>query len=408
MAVPANQILAPKVRDLFFDSTGNYIPSDYKVMRGGRGGLKSWGFARMGVILAAKRKLRIACAREYQSSIDESVHETLCKQIEALKLDPYFDVQKRAILGKNGSEFFFAGIKTDPGKFKSTEGIDILWLEEAESVSENSWQKISPTIRKRFSEIWVGFNPDLETDPTSKRFIIDPIPGARIVETNWRDNPWLSERAIRDKDYLARVDPDAYHHVWEGGFRRNSAAQVLKGKYFIDSFEPQEGWNGPYQGADWGFSVDPTCLVRMWVKDRTLYIEYEAYGREVPNDLLPDMFDKVPDARKYVTRSDNARPETINHLQRHGYPRIIAAAKWPGSVEDGVEHLRSFEKIIIHPRCENAIQEARLWSYKTDKLTGDVLPVLIDKHNHIWDAVRYGLEPTIKRRAAPKITELRI
>lgn len=122
MAVPANQILAPKVRDLFFDSTGNYIPSDYKVMRGGRGGLKSWGFARMGVILAAKRKLRIACAREYQSSIDESVHETLCKQIEALKLDPYFDVQKRAILGKNGSEFFFAGIKTDPGKFKSTEG----------------------------------------------------------------------------------------------------------------------------------------------------------------------------------------------------------------------------------------------------------------------------------------------
>lgn len=402
MADLASQILAPKVRDLFFDANGNYIPSDYKAMHGGRGGLKSWGFARVGVLLAAKRKLRIACAREYQSSIDESVHETISAQIEALHLQPYFDVKKRAITAYNGSEFFFAGIKTDPGKFKSTEGIDILWIEEGESISENSWQKVSPTVRKNFSEIWCGFNPDLKTDPTSKRFIVDPIPGARIVETNWRDNPWLSDRLRREKDYLASVDPDAYQHVWEGGFRINSAAQVLRGKCSIQTFEPQEGWSGPYYGADWGFSVDPTALVRMWVKDRTLYIEYEAYGVGTEIDNLPALFDTVPDARKHVARSDNARPETISYLQRHGYPRMVAAAKWSGSVDDGVEHLRSYEKIVIHPRCEHTVIESRLWSYKVDKLTGDVLPELVDKHNHCWDAARYGLEPLIKRRPAAR------
>lgn len=408
MADPANQVLAPKVRDLFFDASGNYIPSDYKVMHGGRNGLKSWGFARVAVILATKRKLRIACAREYQSSIDESVHETLRSQIEGLNLSPYFDVQKYAILGKNGSEFFFAGIKTDPGKFKSTEGIDILWIEEGESITENSWQYVSPTIRKKGSEIWVGFNPGLQSDPTSQRFIVNPVENARIIETNWRDNPWMSERAIRDKDYLARVDPDSYQHVWEGAFRINSAAQVLKGKYSVEPFETPKEASGPYYGVDWGFSVDPSTMVRMWVKDRTLYIEHEAYGVGVDIPLLANMFDKVPDGRTHVSRADNARPETISYLRQNGYPRMVAADKWPGSVDDGVEHLRSYEKIIIHPRCKNAIQEARDWCYKTDRLTGDVLPVLADKHNHIWDAARYGLSPLIKRRGPGKVTPLRI
>lgn len=408
MADPATQLLAPKVRDLFFDWSGNWIPSDYKVMQGGRGGLKSWSFARVAVMLAAKRKLRFACAREYQTSIQESVHQTIAIQIEELKLSAYFDVGQKAITSHTGSRFFFAGIKTDPGKFKSTEGIDILYIEEGEKVSEDSWQKIVPTIRKRGSEIWVAFNPDLETDPTSTRFIVDPIPTARIVTTNWRDNPWLSAKTLRDKDYLAKVDPDAYQHVWEGGFRRNSDAQVLKGKYSVVAFEPQPTWSGPYFGVDWGYSVDPSAMVKMWVDGRTLYVEYEAYGIGVAINDLAAMFDAIPEARKHVSRADNARPETINHLQMNGYPRMIAASKWPGSVDDGVEHLRSYEKIIIHTRCTHTAQEALLWSYKVDKLTGDVLPVLVDKHNHCWDAARYGLDPMIKKRATAKVTPLRL
>jgi phage terminase large subunit len=398
MADQANQILAPKVRDLFFDADGDYIPSDYKVMHGGRGGLKTWGFARVAILLAAKRKLRIACAREYQTSILESVHQTLSSQIELLGLSQYFRVQKNSIRGYNGSYFFFAGIKTEPAKFKSTEDIDILWIEEGESVTEDSWEKIDPTIRTGGSEIWCGFNPDLQTDPTSQRFIEKPIPQARIVPTNWRDNPWLSDRLKRQKDYLASVDMDAYNHVWEGAYRENSAAQILAKKYTVEAFEaPVTGWDGPYLGADWGFAVDPSTLVKTWVHDRKLFIEYEAYGIGVDTNRIADLFDRVPRARDYVIRADNARPETISYMQQHGYPRMVGVDKWSGSVEDGIGFLRQFEKIVIHPRCEKAIEEAKHYSYKTDKKTGDVLPEIVDKHNHIWDAVRYALCPLIKR-----------
>lgn len=392
-----NEILAPKVRDLFFDGYGNWIPSDYKAMHGGRGALKSWGFARVAVILATQvPHLRIACAREYQTSIEESVHETIVTQVKELGLQRYFAVTKRAIAAFNDSRFFFAGLKTDPGKFKSTEGIDILWIEEGEKVSRDSWQKIIPTIRKPGAEIWCGFNPDLESDETSRMFITSPIPGARIVRTNWRDNPWLSEKLRRDKDYLASVDPDAYQHVWEGGFRRNSAAQIFKGKYVLEAFTPAKDWEGPYQGADWGFSQDPTTLVRCWIHGRRLYLEYEAYaiGRDI--DTTPQLFDQVPEARKYATRGDSARPETVSYMQRHGYPRLVSCEKWDGSVEDGIAFLRQFEQIVIHPRCQYAAQEAVLYSFKVDKLTGDVLTTIVDKHNHIWDAVRYALQPMIR------------
>jgi len=410
MAVPV-EALAPKVRDLCFDADGNWIPSDYKVMHGGRGGLKSWGFATVAVLLAAmETPLRIACAREYQNSIEESVHQAIVAQIDRLELRPYFDIGKRAIESFSGSKFFFAGIKTEPSKFKSTEGIDILWIEEGEKVSEDSWQIVEPTILRRPSaEIWCGFNPDLEKDATSKRFLGPEryhAPHARIIETNWRDNPWLPEKMIRLKDHLARVDPDAYAHVWEGQFRRNSAAQVLKGKYSIEAFEPQSGWSGPYYGVDWGFSVDPTAMIRCWVHENRLYIEKEAYGVGVETVDLPTLFQEIPGSSTHMSRADNARPEHISHCNRHGFPRMIAAAKWPGCAEDGVSHLRSYEKIIIHPDCEHAKEEALLWSYKTDKVSGDVLPELMDKHNHVMDAIRYALEPMIKRRGS-KITPLR-
>lgn len=398
-----SEVLAPKVRDLFFDGDGNWVPSFYKVMHGGRGGLKSWGFARVAVLLALKRRVRIACAREYQKSIEESVHQTIVAQIDALNLRPYFDIRKRAITAYNGSRFFFAGIKTDPGKFKSTEGIDVLWIEEGEKVTEESWQIVEPTIRKAGSEIWCSFNPDLETDPTSKRFIGDPVPGARVLETNWRDNPWLSDRLVSLKDYLARVDPDAYAHVWEGKFRRNSAAQILRGKVSVEAFTPvtvstdeRKAWHGPYFGLDFGFSQDPTAAVKVWIHERTLYVEYEVWQVGCDIDATPALLDQIPGANLVTMRADSARPETISYLQRHGYGRVVATGKWPGSVEDGIAHLRSYERIVIHPRCERTIEETRLYSYRVDKLTSQVMTDVVDKHNHCIDAIRYALNPLIQ------------
>jgi phage terminase large subunit len=171
---------------------------------------------------------------------------------------------------------------------------------------------------------------------------------------------------------------------------------VLRGRYRVESFEPGEDWHGPYLGADWGFATDPTALVKCWINGRTLYVEHEAYGVGIDIEDTPALFDKVPGARDHMIRADSSRPETISHMRRHGYSRMLGAVKGQGSVEDGVEHLRSYEAIVIHPRCTHAAEEARLWSYKVDKLTGDVLPVLSPKHDHIMDAIRYALEPIIR------------
>jgi phage terminase large subunit len=383
-----------------------FKPSRYKVAHGGRGGAKSWGFARALLIIGAQRKLRVLCAREYQNSITESVHKLLTNQIDDLGLGGFYGggITLTGIKGINGTEFIFSGIKNNVTKIKSTEGVDVCWVEEAEKVSNESWEVLIPTIRKPSSEIWVSFNPNLESDPTYRRFIVNPPDDASVVKMSWRDNPWFPDELRREKDYLARVDHDAYMHVWEGECRISSSAQVLRDKIEVTAFEPQPDWQGAYFGADWGFSVDPTAAVKLWIHERRLYLEYEVYGVGIEIDAIPQFFDKIPGAREHVMRGDSARPETISYLQRHGYPRIYAAEKWSGSVEDGVAYLRQFEKIVIHPRCTNAQQEAKLWSYKTDRLSGDVLPVLVDANNHIWDAVRYALQPMIKNSGTGLLT----
>jgi phage terminase large subunit len=389
--IEAGIVLPPKARFLS-------RPARYKVMHGGRGGAKSWSIALALIARALREKTRILCAREMQLSIRDSVHRLLHEQIERLGLLEVFEVTHHEIRCKpTGSEFIFSGIKTNVTKIRSMEGIDVCWCEEAEAISEESWNVLIPTIRKEGSEIWVSFNPNLESDPTYQRFIAKPPPGAVVVEIGWEDNRWISGELLAEKDYLYSVDPDAAAHVWGGKTRQLSKAQVLYGKVAVEPFE-SAGWDGPYQGVDWGFADSPTTLVRLWVHDSELYVEREAYGVGVDIDETPALFDSVPDARKYVTRADSARPETISHMRKHGYPRMRAAYKGKGSVEDGVAHLRSYRRIVIHPRCTHAIDEARLWSYKRDRLTGDILPVLEDKHDHIWDAARYALEPLIRKR----------
>jgi len=150
-------------------------------------------------------------------------------------------------------------------------------------------------------------------------------------------------------------------------------------------------------GVDYGYSQDPSVMVKLWTHERVLYVEYESYAIGCDIDQLPRLFDRVPGAREAIVRADSARPETTSFLQQHGYPGMRSCEKWSGSVEDGCAHLRSYEAIVIHPRCEHAIQEARLWSYKTDARTGEITPQLIDRHNHVWDAARYACGPLIKR-----------
>lgn len=373
-------------------------PGRYKVPWGGRGSTKSWSVSRTLVSLAALHPLRILCAREYQNSIADSVHRLLADQIAGLGLGGEFEIKQHEIESRCGSLFIFRGLHFNLLSIKSIEGIDICWVEEAEAVSDPSWEILIPTVfRRPGSEMWVTFNARLETDPTYRRFVTTPPPDAIVRRVSWRDNPFLPSALGAERDYLLRVDPEAHAHVWEGECQVHGEAQIFRGKWRVESFEPQTGWSGPYFGGDWGFSQDPTALVKMWVHENVLYIEYEAYEIGCDINKTPELFDPVPGSRREIIRADNARPETISYMQQHGFPRMRACEKWKGCVEDGIAHIRSYERIVIHPRCTHAQEEARLYSYKVDRLTGNVMADVEDKHNHIWDSVRYGLEPVIKR-----------
>ena len=378
----------------------------YKSLRGGRGGGKSWVAAQALLLQAAERPLRVLCARELQVSIQDSVHKLLAERIDAMGLSSFYDVQQAGIRGRNGAEFLFSGVRSNVTKIKSMEGIDRLWLEEAQSVSEASWSVLIPTIRKEGSEIWLTWNPDLDTDATWKRFIVLPPPDCLSIEVGWADNKWLSPELLAEKNYAYKIDAESASHVWGGQTRRNSQACVLRGRYTVESFTPGAEWNGPYLGLDFGYSVDPSALVKCWINERKLYIEHEAYGVGVDIDDLPALLDRVPTAKEHTIRADNSRPETIAHLRRHGYPRVLPCVKGQGSVEDGVEHLRSYEQIVIHPRCTHFVDEARLWSWKVDRLSGDIMPVLASGWDHLMDATRYALEPIIRagkpRKPTPK------
>lgn len=384
-------------------------PARYKVLYGGRGGAKSWSIAGMLICLAMTEKVVILCTREFQTSIRDSVHRLLSRRIDELGLGRYFDVQKGTIIcTKTGSEFIFAGLADKTvDSIKSLEGAKYCWVEEAQTVSDRSWQLLIPTIRAEKSEIWISFNPDEETDPTYQRFIKNPPPNAIVCRLNWDDNPWLPDVLKEEKDNLYASDPEAAAHVWGGQCRRYADAQILRGRYRVQSFAPDPAtWDGPYHGVDFGFAHDPGVMIRCWIWEGDLYVEYEAWGVGVETDLLPSLWDSIPNARAYVARADSSRPETISQVQRLGFKRVQACQKWPGSVQDGVEYLRSFQNIIIHPRCVQTAIEARLWSFKRDRLTGDVKPEVEDKNNHCWDAIRYALEPLImgyaKKLPAPK------
>lgn len=372
-----------------------FEPHRYKVLWGGRGAGRSWSVARALLIEAATTPLRVLCTREFQVSIADSVHRLLTDQIARLGL-PY-QVTQREIRHPNGSLFIFEGLRHNVTKIKSMEGIDRCWVEEAERVSAASWDVLIPTIRAPGSEIWVTFNPDLESDPTYQRLIVNPPPDAWVARVSADDNPWFPDTLRAERAYLYRVDPDAASHVWGGECRHASNAQILRGKWVVDAFEPGDDWDGPYHGMDFGFSQDPSTMVRAWIHERRLYLEHEAYrvGLEL-DDTAPYMQREVPGCHAYVIRADSARPETISYLARHGLPRIEAAPKWAGSVEDGIAHLRAYEQIVIHPRCTHAIDEARHYAYKTDARTGDVLPAIVDANNHVIDALRYALSPLIK------------
>jgi phage terminase large subunit len=380
-------------------------PARYKVQHGGRGGGKSWDTAQDFVLEGAFHKYRYLCTREFQASIKDSVYRLICDVIERLGLRNNFYILNDSIKSVFGSEFIFKGLHQNISEVKSLEGIDRCWVEEADKLSKSSWDILIPTIRNEGSEIHITFNPEDERSATYQMFLGEkgPPPDSIVVEINYPDNPWFPEVLRKEMEYCRVNDPEMYDHIWGGKPKRYGQRCVFRNVYIEDFEEPPEDTQFFY-GADFGFSVDPTALVRMFIKNinettTELYITHEAYGHGVEIVDLPAFFRTVPDTDKWKIRADSERPDTISHLHNEGFD-IEGAEKGKGSVEDGIQFLRSFSRIVIHPRCKGSADDFRNYRWKEDKTTGDILPIPLDKANHACDAARYALEPYVKRKVS--------
>lgn len=377
--------------------------SRYKGVHGGRGSGKSHFFAEMLVERALMQPgFRAACVREVQKSLKNSVKLLVEDKIRGLGVASCFEILEAEVRTPGGGVIIFQGMQNHTAdSIKSLEGFDVAWVEEAQSLSQRSLDLLRPTIRKPGSEIWFSWNPGKPTDPVDVLLRGDSPPAdAIVIEANWQDNPFLPAELLADLEDDRRRDPDKYLHVWEGHYSLNSEARVFR-NWKIEEFEPPKDAVFRF-GADWGFAVDPTVLVRCFVEGRTLYVDREAVKVGCEIDKTPALFDTIEGSRKWLIRADSARPETVSYMKRQGF-RIVEAIKGPGSVEDGIEFLRSFD-IVVHPRCKVTAEELTLYAYKTDPQTGEVLPVLEDKNNHVIDALRYALEELRRTGYKPKAT----
>lgn len=380
--------LPPKLIPVF---SGN---ARFRCAYGGRGSGKSFSFAKMTAVRgymhgASGKTGQILCAREFMNSLEDSAFLDVKRAILSEPwLAEYYEVGEKFIRSKDGRiRYVFAGLSRNLDSIKSKADVIICWVDEAESVSEVAWRKLRPTVREAGSEVWVTWNPESPDSSTHRRYREAPPDNMRITEINWRDNPWWTDELEQERVDEMKNRPDTYDHVYEGKFLTMTEAQVFAGKYVVEQFYPDPDWDGPYQGLDFGFAQDPTAAVRCYIRDGALWVHREAGKVKLELDDTADFVNVgIPDFHKYVSRADSARPESISYLKRHGLPRIEGVEKWQGSVEDGVAFIKSFNRVVISPDCPEVAREFRLYSYKVDRLSGDVLPKILDANNHYIDA----------------------
>lgn len=389
----------------------------FKGASGGRSSAKSHFFAERLIEESLTEHIRAACVREVQMSLEQSVKQLLADKIAAWNLDNVFKITDREIRGPNDSLFIFRGLKSHTADtLKSLEGFNRGYVEEAQSLSQKSLDTLIPTFRENDAELWFAWNPNDPTDPIDKYFKENAgDPDHARIHVTYRDNPWLPEVTRRDIERMKRRDPEKYAHIYLGKYLTMSEARVFR-NFEVREFEtPADAVF--YFGADWGYSIDPSVLVRCFIEGRTLYVDQEAYMVGCETDHLPflfggmddralrlkspDVFVKlkkencqwrgIPGAREWPVIADSSRPETISYMKKHGFPRMLPSIKGPGSVKQGVEFLQSYD-IVVHPRCVHTADELTFYSYKTDPKTGLVIPILEDKKNHVIDSLRYSIE----------------
>lgn len=382
----------------------------YKGIHGGRASSKSHTVAEYIVAQCIMNPgMRVLCTREVQKSINQSVKKLIEDKIEKFGASSMFQIKQSEIVTPGNGLIMFQGLLAHTvDSIKSIENISICWIEEAQTVSQRSLDILRPTIfRKKGACIIATWNPRDPKDPIDQLLRANPPKDAIVVQANYMDNPFLPEITLEEIEYDRGRDMDKFRHVWLGEYLVQSEASVFK-NWRTEYFDTPDGAKFLY-GADWGFSKDPTTLIRSFVGDwkdgkaianpegRCLFVDYEAYKVGCTIEQTPALFDTVPESRRWPIRADNARPETIDYMQRNGFPRMVSASKGKNSVHDGIEFLKSYD-IIVHERCKHVADELLHYKYKVDSKTEEILPEVEDKNNHCLDSLRYGCE--LIRKAA--------
>lgn len=390
-------------REIEFPSKLTFLINEnhrYKVLYGGRGGAKSWGAARALIIKAAKSKIRVLCAREIQNSIRDSVIKLLSDQIQSMGLSSHFEIQRDVIKGINGSEFLFKGLRMNVQEIKSTEGIDICWVEEAQTVSKASWDVLIPTIRKDGSEIWITFNPELDTDITYQRFVMNPPATAKVVKVNWQDNPWFPKELIAEKDDLKERDPDSYLTVWEGNCRA-----VLDGAIYANELRQATNDNRitsvPYdstKGVQCIFDLGRADKTSIWFVQQVGF-EYRLIDFYENRGFAFNHYIKVVREKPYIierlvlphdaTAALLASERTIEQQAKdNGFDTTVLAR---ASIESGIDAARAiFNRCWFDEnKCVDGLNALRRYRYEIDDSGQWSKRPLHDEYSHAADAFRY-------------------
>lgn len=380
----------------------------YKVAYGGRGGAKSWGFARALLIQAWQKRIRVLCTREVQNSIRDSVHKLLCDQIEALGLGSFFEVTRDEIRGQNGSEFVFAGLSNLTSEsIKSYEGVDKCWVEEAHKVRQRSWDILIPTIRKEDSEIWVSMNPELDTDDSYVRFIENPPASAKVVYISYQDNPWFPSVLEEERqEFLRQVQAgkrtqDDYDNIWEGRCRA-AVYGAIYGKDLMRVREQKRITTVPWDPSKlvftaWDLGKGDSTAIWFWqeIAGEIRVIDYfEDNGEDLPY-YLQKLESK---GYRYSTiwlphdAADNriGHPKTIEQQVRSNGYKVQIVPKL--SLEAGINAARLLlaRCLFDEKRCGPGLETLRHYKWGYNQALDELKPTPVhDWASHGADAFRY-------------------
>jgi phage terminase large subunit len=365
-------------------------PARYKVAYGGRYGVKSWSFARALLMIGLdpsllwpgrKSGVRILCARETQKSIEESVHYLLESQIARLDLQDKYDVKQHSITAANGTEFAFVGIRQNVSNLKSYEDFDICWVSEAAMVSKNSWRVLIPTIRKNDSEIWVDFNPELETDDTYQRFVVNPPSDAKVVHTTWKDNPWLSNVIVKEMRDLKAKDEAEYNHVYGGLCKQSVDGAIYRQELAVTDTEyritrvPYDSQHPVHTFWDLGYGDNTSIWFAQSLPFEFRLIDYLSGSLQALGHYVKELKERpyayglhyLPhDAKAHELGSGRTIEE---QLKEHMGRDRVKVCKRVGLKKDGIEAVRAifgrcwFDK----EKCADGIQALRHYRYEMDE-----------------------------------------